>query len=62
MKSYNEIVKYIHIILCNNHNIIRRYVIQTHPVQEIVSNNVDIRENTHIETKACRLDIVILLI
>jgi hypothetical protein len=65
MRRHNEIVKCIHLMLCNKYNIVRRSKLRTHSVQETVSNrdvtiNVDTRANTAIKIEACKPDILII--
>ena len=60
----NEIVRCIHLLLCNKYNIVRRSKLRSHSVQETVSNNdvtitVDTRINTAIKIEACKPDILV---
>ena len=64
MRRHNEIVKCIHLMLCNRYNVFRRTKLKSHSIQETVSNNevtinVDTRANTTIKIEACKPDIVV---
>jgi len=65
MRRHNEVVRCIHLMLCNKYNIVRRTKIRSHSVQETVSNrdvtiNVDTRISTAIKIEACKPDILVI--
>ena len=65
MRRHNEIVRCIHLFLCNKYGIIRRKKLRSHSVQETVSNsevtiNVDTRVQTSIKVQANKPDIVVI--
>ena len=65
MKRHNEVVKCIHMLLCNQYNIIRRNKLRNHSVQETISNKdvtiiVDTRIQTAIKIEACKPDILVI--
>ena len=65
MRRHNEVVKCIHLLLCNKYDIVRRKKLRTHSVQETVSNKdvtitVDTRVNTSIKIEACKPDILVI--
>ena len=64
MRRHNEIVRCIHLFLCNKYSIVRRKRLRSHSVQETVSNqdvtiNVDCRAHTDIKIQANKPDIVV---
>jgi len=64
MRRHNEIVRCIHLLLCNKHGIIKNKRIRSHSVQETVSNqevtiNVDTRAYTNIKIQANKPDIIV---
>ena len=51
MRRHNEVLKSIHLLLCNKYGFKRTKKLRTHSVQEIIANeNAEIRENTRIQT------------
>ena len=51
MRRHNEVVRCIHLNLCNKYEIKRSKKLRTHSVQEVVANeNVEIRVDTRIKT------------
>jgi len=63
-RRHNEVVKYIHLLLCNKHGIKKSKLLENHSVQEINTNSdVEIRVDTTVATStkqsANRPDIVI---
>lgn len=65
MRRHNEVVKCIHLLLCNQYNIIRRKKLRDHSLQETISNNdvtitVDTRIQTAIKIEACKPDILVI--
>ncbi len=64
MRRHNEIVGCIHLLLCNEYNIVRRSKLRGHSVSETVSNTdgtitVDTRANTAIKIEADKPDIIV---
>ena len=65
MRRHNEVVRCIHLFLCNTYGLIRRKKLRSHSVQETVSNsdvtiNVDTRVQTSIKVQANKPDIVVI--
>lgn len=65
MRRHNEVVRCIHLLLCNKFGITRRKKLRSHSVQEVVSNqNVEIRVDTRVQTsvkiQANKPDIVVI--
>ena len=65
MRRHNEVVKCIHLHLCEKYGITRRKKLRNHSVQEVVSNNnveirVDTRVQTSVKIQANKPDFVIL--
>ena len=51
VRRHNEVVRCIHLLLCNKYGIRRSKKLRTHSVQEVVANeNAEIRVDTHIKT------------
>ena len=52
VRRHNEVVRCIHLLLCNKYGIRRSKKLRTHSVQEVVANeNAEIRVDTHIKTE-----------
>ena len=51
MRKHNEVVKYIHLNLCNKYGVKSSRKLRSHSVQEVITNeNVEIKLDTRIKT------------